>query len=417
MKARASFAALAAMLSAAPALGQSPPGPPPGPDYVAPAPGQPVDPKPPGHPDQTPAFREQYRAPYAPSRVQLEVETVADGLEFPWGFDFLPDGRIIVTERPGRIRLIRGHELSPPIAGVPEVHVQAISGMLDVILDPRFAANHLVYWTYVEPRGGKSSAVAVARGRLTDGPEPRFEDVKVIYRQEPALVTTHSNYGGRMLFAKDGTLWVALGDRDEIPWRKYIHTFDNGVGKLVRIHTDGSPVRGPMARAPDERPEIWADGFRNPLGIAYRPGTSELWMTDVGPRGGDELNLVRPGRDYGWPLIGYGREYSGQQVGYGTAQEGLEQPVYYWDPVISPSGLAFYSGKLFPQWRGDAFVTSLSQQHLDRLVLRGDRVVGEERLLSDLHERLRAVKQGPDGALYVLTDNSRGRLLRLTPKR
>lgn len=400
----------------APAKRAGPPPPPPPPPGW-PFPGQPVEylPKSARGQAQTPAFPEQTRAPYTPSKVRFQVNTVADGLEYPWGLAFLPDGRMLVTERPGRIRIVSGHTLSPPIAGLPEVHTQAISGMLDVVIDPHFVSNHMIYWTYVEARD-TGSGVTLAKGRLVDGPAPRVEDVKVIYRQKPDLVTTHSNYGGRLVFGRDGLLYVTLGDRDEMQWRPLIQRLDTGVGKVIRIDTNGaSPKDNPFVGQAGALPELWALGFRNPIGMSWRPGTHELWVADVGPRGGDEIDIVKPGANYGWPVIGYGQEYSGDRVGEGTAKDGMEQPAYYWDPVISPSSVMFYDGKLFPAWRGSAFVTSLTQQHLVRLAMKGDKAVGEERLLADLKERLREVKQGPDGSLYILTDNAKGRILQLTP--
>lgn len=392
------------------------PGPPPPPTYVAPAPGQPAERNPPGSPDQVPAFREQTRAPYVPSALALKVETVASGLEYPWAMAFMPDGRILVTERNGRLRIVSGSQVSPPVEGLPPVHRQEISGLADVILDPDFATNHLIYWTFVESRGGGTGAnTSVGRARLVDGPTPRLEDVRIIYRQIPDLKSEHGNFGGRMLFDKSGALFVTLGDLASDPLRPYIQRMDSSVGKIVRITTDGQAARGnPYAGRTGSLPEIWATGFRNPLSIAFRPGTQELWTTDIGPRGGDEIDIVRRGRNYGWPVISYGKEYSGSPVGQGTQAKGFEQPVYYWDPVISPSSLAFYTGDMFPAWKGNALVTSLSQRYLARLVLKGDKVVGEERLLTDLNERLRQVKQGPDGALYLLTDYQKARLLRVS---
>ena len=380
-----------------------------------PAPGQPVECRNRNAADQTPAFPEQTRAPFTPSNVALNVETIAEGLEFPWGMAVLPDGRFLVTEKAGQMHIISQGQLSAPVEGLPPVTVQEISGLDDVALDPDFANNQRIYWSYVENRPA-GNVLAVARGRLVDGPAPRVEDVKVIYRQEPDLKSEHGNFGARLLFDNDGALFVTLGDLASDPLRPYIQQLDSGIGKIVRITPDGAPAPGgPFAGQAGARPELYAVGFRNPLGLAFRPGTEQLWEVDVGPFGGDELNLIEPGRNYGWPVISYGLEYSRRQVGEGTARDGLTQPVYFWDPVISPSSLMFYSGEMFPAWRGNAFVTSLSQTHLARLVLEGDRVVGEERLLADRRERLRLVKQAPDGALYVLTDGPQGKILRVTP--
>jgi glucose/arabinose dehydrogenase len=419
-------AAMAALLVGGSALAQNAqPAPTPAPEQRAPRPpqptctpsvGQPVECRKPNAPDWKPAYAEQTRAPYAPSNVKLNVATLAEGLDFPWGLAQLPDGRFLVTQKAGKMQIIDHGKLSAPIAGLPEVTVQEISGLNDVILDPAYAKNHRIYWSYVEkcPAG---NVLAVARGRLVDGPAPRVEDVSVIYRQEPDLKSEHGNFGSRLLFDRTGALFVTLGDLASDPLRPYIQKTDNGIGKIVRITTEGKAAPGgPFAKVNGARPELYALGFRNPLGLAFRPGTNELWESDVGPFGGDELNLIKPGRNYGWPLINYGLEYSRKPVGEGgVAKAGLEQPVYFWDPVISPSSLMFYSGNMFPQWKGNAFLTSLSQQHLVRLVLKGQKVVGEERLLSDRHERLRLVQQAPDGSLLVLTDGAQGKLLRLTP--
>jgi len=397
---------------AAPAA--APAGPPPVP-VCTPEPGKSVECRNPNAAGQTPAWATQTRAPFTPSNVALKVETIAEGLEFPWGLALLPDGRFLVTEKAGQMHIVSNGHLSAPVAGLPQVTVQEISGLDDVALDPDFARNQRIYWTYVEKRPA-GNVLAVARGKLVDGPAPRVEDVKVIYRQEPDLKSEHGNFGARLLFDKTGALFVTLGDLASDPLRPYIQKTDNGIGKIVRITSDGAPAPGgPFAGQAGARPELYAVGFRNPLGLAFRPGTEELWEVDVGPFGGDELNKIEPGKNYGWPVISYGLEYSRKQMGEGTAKAGMEQPVYYWDPVISPSSLAFYTGDLFPQWKGNALVTSLSQAHLVRLVLDGDKVVGEERLLADRKERLRLVKQAPDGALYVLTDGAKGKLLRVTP--
>ena len=402
--------ALGALLLAGTALAQPAPPPP-----YDPEPGMPVEGRAPNAADQTPAFPEQTRAPYSPSNIALNIETLAEGLEFPWAMAQLPDGRFLITERAGDMHIVSGGKLSPPIEGLPAVTVQEISGLDDVALDPDFAANQRIYWSYVENRPA-GNMLAVARGRLADGPQPRVEDVKVIYRQTPDLKSEHGNFGARLLFDDHGMLFVTLGDLASDPLRPYIQQLDNGIGKIVRITPDGDPAPGnPFAGRAGARAELWALGFRNPLGLAFRPGTDELWEVDVGAFGGDELNKIEPGRNYGWPVISYGMEYGRRPIGEGAQKMGMEQPVYYWDPVISPSSLMFYSGDLFPQWKGNAFVTSLSQAHLVRLVMDGDRVSGEERLLADRRERLRQVQQAPDGALYVLTDGKEGKLLRLTP--
>ena len=419
---KAGLVTLSLLLLAGPAHGQAAAPPPPAAPparapmpLCAPSPGEPVECRNRNAVEQVPAFAQQTRAPYAPSDVALEVETVAEGFEFPWGMALLPDGRFLVTEKAGTMRIVSGGALSAPVAGLPAVTVQEISGLDDVAIDPDFAGNRRIYWSYVENRRA-GNVLAVARGRLVDGPAPRVEEVTVIYRQEPDLKSEHGNFGARLLFDREGMLFVTLGDLASDPLRPYIQQLDSGIGKIVRITPDGNPAPGgPFAGQAGARPELWAIGFRNPLGLAFRPGTDELWEVDVGPFGGDELNRIEPGANYGWPVISYGLEYRRTMVGEGTVKAGLEQPVYYWDPVISPSSLMFYSGAMFPQWQGNAFVTSLSQAHLARLVLDGDKVVGEERLLADRRERLRLAVQAPDGALYVLTDGPKGKILRVTP--
>lgn len=340
----------------------------------------------------------------------LAVTTVAEGLEHPWGLAFLPDGRMLVTERPGRLRLVdAAGQISPPLAGVPEVYARGQGGLLDVGLDPDFAANGLVYLSYAEP-GGAGGGTAVARARLAGD---RLEDLQVIFRQVPKLDSGH-HFGSRLVFLRDGTLIVTLGDRN---MRDYIPDMTSHVGKLVRINRDGSvPADNPFVGRQGYAPELYSLGHRNVQGAALNPATGEFWTVEHGARGGDEINIPRPGRDYGWPVISYGREYSGFKIGEGTEKPGLEQPVHYWDPSIAPSGMEFYTGDAFPDWRGNVFVGALKGEMLVRLTLDGDRVVAEERLLEDLDERIRDVVQGPDGALYLLTDDDDGRILRVAPE-
>ena len=339
----------------------------------------------------------------------ISVTTVAEGLEHPWGMAFLPDGRMLVTERPGRLRLVTPEgTLSAPIGGVPQVYARGQGGMLDVELDPAFAENQLIYLAYSEP-GSPGGGTAVARARLAGD---RLEQLQVIFRQTPKLDSGH-HFGSRLVFLEDGTLIVTLGDRNQ---RKHIADLKSHVGKLVRINPDGTvPADNPFVGDNAYAPEIYSLGHRNAQGAARHPDTGELWTAEHGARGGDEINNPQPGRNYGWPVISYGREYSGGKIGEGTAKPGLEQPVYYWDPSIAPSGMTFYTGDKFPAWRGNLFVGALKYQLLVRLTLDGDRVVAEERLLEGLDQRIRDVVQGPDGLLYLLTDESDGRILRLAP--
>lgn len=385
------------------------------------APASPLHAEPPNAPSQAPAFAGQTRAPEQPSGVAFEVLTVARGLDEPWGFAFLPSGEMLVTERAGRLRIVSGTgELSAPLGGLPEVDDRNQGGLLDVAVDPDFANNALVYLSYSEPRSRGSNSTSVLRGRLLRGDTPGLEAVERIYRQEPAVKST-GHFGSRLVFAPDGMLFVTQGDRQTEEGRRLVQRDDSLVGKIVRIRPDGSiPVDNPFVGREGHRPETWSTGHRNVQAAAFHPGSGELWEAEHGTRGGDELNIARKGRNYGWPVIAYGIEYGGAPITGGiTAQEGLEQPAYYWDPNIAPSGMLFYTGDLFPAWKGSLFIGGLASTSLVRLVLEGERVVGEERLLRDLSpepERIRDVAQGPEGAIYLLTDSARGRVLKLMPR-
>ncbi len=348
---------------------------------------------------------------HATRHYDLRVVTVAEGLEHPWGLAFLPDGTMIVTEREGRVRLVAPDEkLSAPLAGLPKVYASGQGGMLDVALDPDFAGNNLVYLSYAEPGPG-GAGTAVARARL-DRAGHRLEELTVLFRQLPKS-SGGRHFGGRLVFARDGRLFVTVGDRGE---RERVQDPSVNRGQVVRIETDGAiPPDNPFVGQAGFRPEIWSYGHRNPQGAALHPETGELWLHEHGARGGDEVNVARPGRNYGWPVIAYGRHYSGAKIGVGTEKAGMEQPLHYWDPSIAPSGMAFYTGNVFPLWRGNLLVGALGFELVARLVLEGEKVVEEERILADLDERIRDVRQGPDGYLYLLTDDDDGRILRLEP--
>ena len=381
--------------------------------------GAPVETRPPNGRDQKPAFAGQTRAPEVRANVAYDVSDYVTGLSKAWGLAFLPDGSLLVTERPGRLRHFKDGSLSEPIAGVPAVDARDQGGLLGLALDPKFADNGLVYLAYAEAKGDGTNHAAVARGRLVlDAGAPRLEGVQVIWRQTPSLAST-KHFGGRLVFARDGTLFITGGERSITEGRMQAQRMDGTLGKVVRINADGSvPKDNPFVGKAGAKPEIFSIGHRNILAAALHPRTGELWEVEHGPRGGDELNIVRQGKDYGWPTITYGIEYSGGPIGQGLTQKaGMEQPVYYWDPVIGPSGLAFYTSDAAPAWKGSLFVTGLGPKHLARLTLDGEKVVGEERLLTEVGERLRDVVVGPDGALYVTTDNDRGRVLRVAPKR
>lgn len=341
----------------------------------------------------------------------VRLVTVADGLEHPWGIAFLPDGRALVTERPGRLRIVaKDGKLGRPIEGVPAVHVINQGGLLDVALDPEFASNRLVYLSYTEPRDG-GNGTAVARGRLTDD---GLADVEVIFRQQPTVKGGH-HFGSRLVFARDGRLFVTLGDR--FSERARAQTLDSHLGKVVRIERDGTvPADNPFTGQRGALPEIWSYGHRNVQGAALHPATGELWTNEHGPRGGDELNRTLAGRNYGWPVVTYGVEYSGAKISDSPTAPGIEPPVHHWVPSIATSGLLFYTGERFPKWRGSAFVGGLASKQVARLEMDGDRVVSEERLFEGVvSQRVRDVEQGPDGLIYLLTDEKNGRLLRIEP--
>lgn len=342
--------------------------------------------------------------------------TVARGLQNPWALAFLPDGRMLVTEKAGRLRIVAADgTVGKPLAGLPKVDAGGQGGLLDVVVDPRFADNRRLYWSYSEPGDGNLNGTAVARGTLQgDG----LTDVKVIFRQLPKH-SGGSHFGSRLVFDRSGALFVTLGDRFSL--KDDAQVLGNHIGKIVRITPDGEPApdnpfTGPAAKA-EAKPEVWSYGHRNVQGAALHPTTGELWATEHGPQGGDELNRVEKGRNHGWPVITYGRNYGlGTRIGEGEAREDVVAPLRHWVPVsIAPSGLAFLTSDRYPGWQGDLFMGALRGQALLRLQLDGDRVVGEERLLTRLGERIRDVRQGPDGWLYVLTDNADGRILRLQP--
>ena len=350
----------------------------------------------------------QHVAPSGDTKVT--VTTFASGLEHPWSLAFLPDGRMLIIERPGRLRYAgKDGSLSAPIAGVPAVHAKGQGGLLDVILDPDFARNSVIYLSYAERGEGEENGTAVARARL-DG--DRLADVSVIFRQKPKFASGH-HFGSRFVFARDGNLFVTLGERNS--QRDKAQDLRTHLGKVVRITKDGGvPADNPFAGKHEALPEIWSYGHRNQQGAALHPGTGELWIVEHGPRGGDEINLPKPGRNYGWPVITYGREYSGPSIGEGTAKAGMEQPAHYWVPSIAPSGMTFHSGNGYPAWKGQLFVGALAARQLVRLVVEPDgKVRSEERIAID--KRVRDVREGPDGALYLLTDEDAGEVLRVVP--
>ncbi len=341
--------------------------------------------------------------------VAATVETVASGLENPWGLVFLPDGSMLVTERPGRLRIVRDGVLSEPVANVPDVVAQKQGGLLDVALHPDFAKNRRIYLSFSEPRDG-GNGTSLARARLPEDGKA-LENVEVIFRQMPAIDST-AHFGGRIAFAPDGNLFLTLGDR--YSERDSAQDLGTHLGKIVRLTADGKPAsNNPFIGKEGALPELWSYGHRNPQGAAIEPSTGLLWTVEHGAKGGDEINRPEAGKNYGWPVITYGRDYSGAKIGEGTAKDGMEQPLHYWDPSIAPSGLAFYNGKKYPDWDGDLLLGALAGQKLVRLDIKDGKVVGEEAMFEDLGERIRDVRVGPDGDVYLLTDDAEGRVLKL----
>jgi glucose/arabinose dehydrogenase len=354
-------------------------------------------------------------APASPQpRIQqntIMVETVSAGLDHPWGLAILPDGRMLVTERDGRVRWIaRDGKQSAPLTGVPAVAASGQGGLLDITLDPQFGTNQLIYLSYAEAGEG-GSGTAVARGRVT---ATSLENVQVVYRQTPK-VSGSGHFGSRIVFAPDGKMFVTQGDR--FSYRERAQDSQWLLGKVVRLNPDGTvPSDNPFFGRTDVRPEIWSMGHRNMQGAAIDPATGRLWTIEHGAAGGDELNHPEAGKNYGWPTITYGRDYNGRNIGIGAVKEGMEQPVYYWDPVIAPGGLTFYNHTRFPGWQGSILIGSMVPGGLVRLTMKDGVVVSEERHLGELHERIRDVQVAPDGLIYVTTDSNTGRILRLSPK-
>ncbi|KAA6434828.1 PQQ-dependent sugar dehydrogenase [Rufibacter glacialis] len=367
-------------------------------------------------PAQKPAFAGQTRACGITSGVALNVTVLAKGLENPWAVEPLPDGSLLVTEKPGRLRLISPTgEVGPPISGLPQVDARGQGGLLDVALSPTFSSDRTIFWSFSEPRTG-GNGTSVARGVLS--PDRRsLEQVRVIFRALPTYNGT-MHYGSRLAFGPDNMLYVTLGERSDLAVRPQAQHLNSHMGKILRLTPDGTPAPGnPFISEAGALPEIWTLGHRNVQAAAFDQ-EGKLWIVEMGPQGGDELNQLEKGKNYGWPLVTYGQEYSGNPVPNSvTAKAGFEQPVYYWDPVIAPSGAQFYTGAAFPEWQGNLLVGSLKDRRLVRLKIEKGRVTGEEHLLTDRGQRIRDVRQGPDGALYLVTDQANGELWKITPQR
>lgn len=361
--------------------------------------------------DYKPAFEGQTRIAGVKTTTAYETKVLSEGLNRPWGIAILPDGRLLITEKGGTLRIATSAgDLSDAITGLPAVNSAGQGGLLGVTIDPDFEGNRMVYWSFSQdtPAG---TLTAIGKGRLADD-EKTIENAAVIYQATPAH-KSNLHYGGRLLFDKEGYLFVSTGERSDIVTRPLSQDLNAALGKVLRITTEGKAAPGnPFEGRSDARPEIYSYGHRNVQGLAFHPATGDLWENEFGPRGGDEVNLIQPGRNYGWPTITYGLEYSGDKIGGAIQQqEGLEQPVYYWDPVLSPSGMTFYSGNSIPEWENNLFIAGLSSVHIARLVIKDNKVVGEERLLTEEAQRFRDVQQGKDGALYAVTDG--GRLYRI----
>jgi len=347
------------------------------------------------------------------AKAKFRVETVASGLENPWSLAFLPDGRKLVTERAGRLRILGPDgKLAKPVAGLPPVAAVGQGGLLDVALSPDFLTSRILYFTFTEPREG-GNGTSLARARLVDDKDgAKLTELKIIFRQEPA-VAGGFHFGSRIAFARDGTLFVTLGERDRRDGAQDLATH---LGKVVRLKPDGSvPPDNPFVTLGHAKPEIWSYGHRNPQGAAIHPTTGKLWIHEHGPRGGDEINIPDKGKNYGWPVVGYGLEYSGARLHASTEKEGMTPPIHQWTPSIAPSGMLFYVGAAFPAWRGNLFVGALAGQHLARLELDGEKVVSEEKLLTGFGARIRDVREAPDGTIWLLTDHRDGKVLRLVP--
>ena len=354
-------------------------------------------------------------SPVALAQASPAVQTVAIGLENPWGVAFLPSGRFLVAERPGRLRMVEADgTVGAPVAGLPAIAAGGQGGLLDVLADSDFARTRTVYFCFAEPQpGGSGNSTALARAKLS-ADDSRLEDVEVLFSQRPK-VSSSAHFGCRIVESRDGTLFMTLGDR--FSRRDDAQKLDNHIGKVIRIRKDGSvPPDNPFVGRQGALPEIWSYGHRNGQGATLAPD-GRLWMHEHGAQGGDEINVPQAGRNYGWPVITHGENYGGGKIGEGTAKAGMEQPLHFWVPSIAPSGMAFLTSDRYgAAWKGNLFVGSLKFGYLDRIVLKDGKVVAEHKLLEDGKARIRDVKQGPDGLLYVLTDESRGKLLRLQPR-
>jgi aldose sugar dehydrogenase len=365
--------------------------------------------------NQKPAFKGQTRTVAVITQTPYREQVVATGLFHPWSIAFLPDGRMLITEKRGSLKIVTQDGLvSDTIRGLPRNIVYGgDAGLLDIVIDPDFKTNRTIYFSFSERRE-LGSGLSVATAVLSND-EFSLRNLKVIYRISNDSKSL-AHYGSRLLFDKTGKLFVSTSERMDEETRVQAQWLSSALGKILRINTDGTPAAGNpvFPDSPNALKEIWAYGFRNPQGLCYNPVTGDLWEDEHGTQGGDEVNIVKPGKNYGWPVIAYGAEYTGGPIeGNITQKAGMEQPIYYWDPTIAPSGSTFYNGRVMPEWNGNLFIAALAGQHVVRLVIKNNRVTGEERLLLDQHQRMRDIVQGPDGALWVVTDAENGRLIRI----
>lgn len=372
----------------------------------------PVETKPPNS-NYKPAFAGQTRIGSVKTKTPIEVKIITRQLERPWDIATMPDGRFLITQKAGTMRIATADGvLSKPITGLPTVDDDGQGGLLGLALDPDFARNRMVYWTFSQPNPG-GNLTAVGKGKLSPD-EQKIENAIVIFRAAP-VYDGDKHFGSRLVFDRDGNLFVSTGERSDLETRPQAQQLNSALGKILHITKNGKPVGKSLFLNQNALPEIYSFGHRNVQGLAISPVTGELWNSEMGPMGGDEINIIKPGKNYGWPTITYGLEYSGEKVGQGiTRKTGLEQPVYYWDPVLSPSGMTFYSGSAIPEWKNNLFIGGLSSTHICRLVIENNKVVGEEMLLKDQRQRFRDIAQGSDGALYAITDD--GRLYRIGKK-
>jgi glucose/arabinose dehydrogenase len=362
-------------------------------------------------------FTNQNRVTQISTKTPVKAEIITNKLKHPWGLAFINDKEMIITEREGNIRIVNTEGLvSDSLKGVPNVIQKRTGGLMDITLDPDFKNTKLVFWCYTElDQNGTDSATVIAKGKLSED-KKSLENVNVIFRGEKYY--DPQNYGSRLIFDKQGFLFVSFGDRISVESRNKAQTSDNYFGKIIRINKDGiAPESNPYIGIGKSKPEIWSLGHRNPQGLAIHPETGELWESEHGPQGGDEINLIQPRLNYGWPIISYGKEYTGELINKGlTSQKGLEQPIYYWNPSIATSGISFYNGSLIPEWKNNLFVTALAGKHISRLVISGNKILGEEKLLASEKQRFRHIIQGPDDALYAITDENEGRIYRISNK-